>query len=550
MTDTTYRGIQLLELGANQYTLANAALENLSRGISGLASITVTGSNVTLTDADENDQAKNILLLLTGTSTGARQVIVPTTPRVYIVANNTSGGFSHTVKTSGGTGIAVAPTGVVVVACDGTNVIQAGGTGTYTDEMAQDAVGAMVVDTTLEYVDSTPLLRRAAITGDVTLSTGSNTATIPNNIVTYAKMQDVSAASKLVGRGDSGAGDPQEITLGTGLTITGTTIAATASSYTDEQAQDAVGAMIDTTLEYVDNTPLLRRAAITGDVTILAGSNAATIPNDTVTFAKMQNLTTDRLLGRDTAGTGDTEEVTVGNGLEFTGGPGIGIANDGVTYARMQNVSAASKLLGRGSAGGAGDPEEITLGTGLSMSTTTLNGTSTQGKHTIWIPASSMWPATTAPAVASTIEMATNKNNLRVLGFADSTALYAHFQIAFPKAWNVSTITYKVYWTLNSTSTNSAVWGLQAVACSDGDVLDVAYGTAQEVTDAGLGTTAYKAHISAESSALTIAGTPAAEDLVDFRFYRDPANGSDNLAVTAYLLGIKLYYTTNADTDT
>lgn len=48
------------------------------------------------------------------------------------------------------------------------------------------------------------------------------------------------------------------------------------------------------------------------------------------------------------------------------------IDNDAVTYAKIQNISAASRLLGRGSAGGAGDTEELTAGAGLLISTTTL----------------------------------------------------------------------------------------------------------------------------------------------------------------------------------
>jgi len=55
------------------------------------------------------------------------------------------------------------------------------------------------------------------------------------------------------------------------------------------------------------------------------------------------------------------------------------IDNDAVTYAKMQNVSAASRLLGRGSAAGSGDAEEITPGTGLSMSGATLNVSVTSG---------------------------------------------------------------------------------------------------------------------------------------------------------------------------
>ncbi len=67
----------------------------------------------------------------------------------------------------------------------------------------------------------------------------------------------------------------------------------------------------------------VQRSALTGDVTASAGSNATTIANDAVTFAKMQNLSTDRLMGRDTAGTGDPEQLTVSGGLEFTGSGGI-----------------------------------------------------------------------------------------------------------------------------------------------------------------------------------------------------------------------------------
>lgn len=99
------------------------------------------------------------------------------------------------------------------------------------------------------------------------------------------------------------------------------------------------------------------------------------------------SLATDRLLGRDTAGTGAPEALTVSGGIEFTGTGGIQrsaltgdvtasagsnattIANDAVSYAKMQNVSATSRVLGRVTAG-AGNVEELTPANLVSFITT------------------------------------------------------------------------------------------------------------------------------------------------------------------------------------
>ena len=55
--------------------------------------------------------------------------------------------------------------------------------------------------------------------------------------------------------------------------------------------------------------------------------------------------------------------------------------------------------------------------------------------------------------------------------------------------------------------------------------------------------------VTAESSAITIAGTPAAEDLTFFQISRVHDDSNDTAAEDARLLGIKLYYTTDAGND-
>lgn len=124
------------------------------------------------------------------------------------------------------------------------------------------------------------------------------------------------------------------------------------------------------------------------------------IADDAVTFGKMQNIATARLLGRGSAGTGDIEEIQLGSNLSLSGttlnatsggvtdgdkgditvsssGATWTIDNDAVTYAKIQNVSA-SRILGRGSAAGSGDIEELTVGSGLTLSGTTLTASGAQ----------------------------------------------------------------------------------------------------------------------------------------------------------------------------
>lgn len=164
------------------------------------------------------------------------------------------------------------------------------------------------------------------------------------------------------------------------------------------------------------------------------------------------------------------------------------------------------------------------------------------GKVSYPVAAAAMIARTTNGAASGTAESTTNKVMTATLDFDQSTDEFAQFTIAMPKNWDEGTVTAQFYWTAGSTG--NVVWGLQGVALSDDDAIDAAFGTAQTVTD-GV-TAAGDLMISAETGAITIAGTPAAGDLVVFQVYRDADNGSDTLAADAKLIQVKLFITLNA----
>lgn len=155
------------------------------------------------------------------------------------------------------------------------------------------------------------------------------------------------------------------------------------------------------------------------------------------------------------------------------------------------------------------------------------------------LPASAMAPGS---AVAGTVSTPTNGNVHNFIDFADGAFGTAEVIFPLPADYNGGTITAQFYWTADSTSGNSVLWGLYGVCIADDEPLDVAFGTEQTVLDANK-TTSYKLNISAATPALTIAGTPAAGELVNWRIVRSGTHASDTLAAIARLIAVAINYT-------
>jgi hypothetical protein len=167
----------------------------LEEAIVGSADVTFASADVTLTLTDTNasQTARNFRLNLTGTSGGARNLIVPAIEKSYIIYNGVAD--TVTVKNSTGTGIAV-PTGkTMMVYNDGTNVVDVT---TYASSMT---LGAAL----------------PVASGGTGISSGTSGGVLYYSASgTLASSGALSASALVVGGGAGVA--PSTITTGTGVT--------------------------------------------------------------------------------------------------------------------------------------------------------------------------------------------------------------------------------------------------------------------------------------------------------------------------------------------
>ena len=169
------------------------------------------------------------------------------------------------------------------------------------------------------------------------------------------------------------------------------------------------------------------------------------------------------------------------------------------------------------------------------------------GKETIWVPASAMYPNTTnGCADIAQVELS-NGPEIKTLDFDKDSDEFAQFAVAFPKSWNEGTITFQAYFTADSTNTGTVSWGLSGVAIADNDSINTAFGTQVAPTAKAHSGTANDLDVTAESGAVTIAGSPSTDEEVFFQIQRDVSE--DDLNADAKLLGIKIFFTTDAAND-
>ena len=340
--------------------------------------------------------------------------------------------------------------------------------------------------------------RMIEFTGSIT---GNQVVTIPNDIETfYILRNSTSGAYTVQFKYATGSGD----------------------SFTFSATDKGDKILFASASPDATNPKILTLAIGTGDVTL---TGTQTLTNKTLTAPKIGTSILDtngNELALLTATSSAVNEITLANAAT---GNGPIISSTGETNVDL-NLNPK--------------------GTGVLKSATAA--VKIAGLETMWVPAAAMYGATTNPADAQQVETTATRPDMKVLDFDASTNEFAQFSVAFPKSWNEGTVTYQVYWTPSNTNTGNVLFQFQGVSCGDSDTIDIAYGTAIEVLDAGIGTVEDQ-QVSAVSGAVTIAGSPAVDQQTYFQLIRAAADGADTFTGDCRVLGVKIFFTTDAAND-
>jgi len=266
---------------------------------------------------------------------------------------------------------------------------------------------------------------------------------------------------------------------------------------------------------------------LTGNVTGNASGTAATVTgaaqSNITSLGTLTTLTVDNVIinGTTIGHTDDTDLLTVADGVLTVAGEvsmttlDIGGTNVTATAAELNKLASAGTLK-------------------------------QAGLETIYVPAAAMYPNTTAGCAALAQVELSNGPELKCLDFDASSDENAQFTVAFPKSWNEGTVTFQAFCTVTGTNTGTVAWGLSGVSFADNASINTAFGTNVVATAKAHSGTSNDMKVTATTGAVTIANA-AADTMTYFQIMRDVS--ADDQSGDARLLGIKLFFTTDAAND-
>jgi hypothetical protein len=181
------------------------------------------------------------------------------------------------------------------------------------------------------------------------------------------------------------------------------------------------------------------------------------------------------------------------------------------------------------------DDDSVWLATGTGPNWVRIGG----GNRKLYLKAGQGWPSTTNGCAGPTkTEWTTNDVDLQVLAFDQASSEYAQWTDLL-EYWDGGTITATFLWTVTGGGAAESIrLGLQARAYANDDAIDQAWGTIQEVDDTWIAND--DVHITAATSAITVAGNPGPDTLVQFRVRCDAANS--DLSSDGLLLAVIVEY--------